>query len=70
MVSILDETGQPALAILEMRGRHTIAIVDGRILLPGAFTVLSDAGAAAVQRAEDRACGAANLRLLTELDRI
>ena len=42
MIKVLDETGQVAEGELKQFGRVTAMVVDGRILLPGAFTLLAD----------------------------
>lgn len=68
MVSILDENGELALATLETRGRHTVAIVAGRMLIPGAFTVLSEAAVSQVQAAEARAGNRPNRPILGQFN--
>lgn len=57
MITILDENGDIAEATLVEHGRHVCAHVNGRILMPGAFTVLSSSSEAAVSAAELRAKG-------------
>ena len=52
---ILDEEGEVAEATFEVRGGHEVAIVDGRILIPAAFTVLSETAKAQALRAQRRA---------------
>lgn len=54
-VDILDEIGEPCKALLQQRGQYLIAVkLDGLLLLPGAYTVLSDATLKVVEAANAR----------------
>lgn len=54
MVKVIDETGEIVDGELRQFGKVTAAIVDGRILLPGAFTVLTAAQAGKIEAAIER----------------
>lgn len=57
-VDILDETGEVSHGELEQHGRYTVCKVNGRLLLPGAYTVLSQTQVENIQRAMMRETGA------------
>ena len=59
LVTIIDENGELAQAMLKGYSFGEVAIVDGRYLLPEAFYVVTEAQAEDIRRAELRARGLA-----------